>query len=128
MTLARKHKLKVVRDRHMDYRGVYISAKRQIRLGEHKHYSKTDRILTLAHELGHHLDYVTNTEAYVAGCFHQDQYYYRERVAWDNARKLLEQCGFWRWKIYSKSRKNSLSVYKYYLDRNRLFEFVDKLE
>lgn len=87
-----------------------------------------DKIIVLAHELGHVLDYTDNppgvdevitilkfNDIYLSG----ESYYLREKSAWEYAAQILNQIGAWH-KVevrFLQCKKSALASYKIRKDR-----------
>jgi hypothetical protein len=86
-----------------------------------------DKELTLAHELGHHIDITCLSPKHVQYCSDMLNLFMfwgddkarrsvivRERKAWDNARVLLKLAGFMDWRWFNKTRCECLSSFERY--------------
>ncbi len=67
-------------------------------------------LITLAHEIGHHIDLASDTWL---TCFADDPSRFqldREAYAWNRARELLKKVGFGKWGRFKKHRRRSIGV------------------
>ena len=113
MTHANSHGLKVGSNDQLKWRGAYYPGLKRVEL---RHLNEaSDSISVLAHEIGHHYDYLKCKRAFY-GSRSLKTALRLERVAWSNARRTLEWLGFEDWAVFGALRRRSLrAVIRYRL-------------